>query len=212
MHSQTSSSSESSRSGSPDTRATTPPSILENSYLPQNYVYLASTAILIPTLCTLFDKYTSSARMGLIIDHSPNPTFPTQGDWVKKSLPSQPALEYSVSSAYLAPISSVCQLEPILLKNSLFSFTRLTFPFLLTLFKQISTAFSPSLAYVRFSRYLWPSLVPSMFSKSHLSCTCLFHAPSAVALLLLRKAHLAIFRPSRNGEYCGHHGISSLFR
>jgi hypothetical protein len=53
--------------------------------------------------------------MGLIVDHSPNPTFPTHGDWVKQSLPSQPALEYYISSAYLAPSSSVCQLRPIIL-------------------------------------------------------------------------------------------------
>ena len=115
MHSQSPPSSESSRSGSPDTRATTPSFASEKYYLPQKYVYLASTALSLPVLSTLFDRYASFDRMGLIVDHSPNPTFPTEGDWVKQSLPCQPPLEYSVSSAYIASTPSVCQLGLLIL-------------------------------------------------------------------------------------------------
>ena len=128
MHSQTPSSSSSSRSGSPDTRATTPSSAVEKSFLPQNYVYLASTALLLPNLCTIFDKYTSSGRMGLIVDHGPSPTFPTQGDWVKQSIPSQPAFEYYISSSYLPPTSSVCKLRPIILAAAHFLVLQGQFP------------------------------------------------------------------------------------
>lgn len=41
--------------------------------------------------------------MGLIVDHSPNPAFPAQGEWVKEALP---ASEYSISSAYMVSTSS----------------------------------------------------------------------------------------------------------
>ena len=213
MRSQTPSSSESSRSGSPDTRATTPSSTLEKSYLSKNFVYLASTALCLSTLQTLFARHASSGRMGLIVDHNPNATFPTQGDWVKQSLPSQPALEYSTSPAYPVLTSSVCQLGPIIFGSNLcYSFIRLIFPSLLTLFKHTSTIFSLSLASVQFFRLLWRSLALSMSSKGHLSSTRLFRTPPPAALLPLRGAHLATFLPSRNGKYCGHHGISSLFR
>ena len=97
-------------------------------------------------------------------------------------------------------------------RNSFTSFTRLTVPSLLTLFKPISTMYSPSLASVRFFRLLWPGPAPSMSSKSHLSCSRLFRTPASAALPLRPMAPLATFLPRRNGRYCGLHGISSLFR
>ena len=128
MRSQTSSSSESSRSGSPDTRATTPSSTLEKSYLPHNYVYLASTVLSLPTLSALFEMHASSGRMGLIVDNRPSPTFSTQDDWVKQPLPSHSVLEYYTSSTYLAPTLFVCQLGPIILATTQFLFYKANCP------------------------------------------------------------------------------------
>jgi len=96
--------------------------------------------------------------------------------------------------------------------NSFTSFTRLTIPSLLTLFKPISTMYSPLLVSVRFFRLLWPGPAPSMSSKSHLSCSRLSRTPSPAALPLRLMAPLATFLPLRNGRSCGLHGISSLFR
>jgi len=113
--------SESDRSASPDTRATTPSSTLEKSHFPENYLYLAITALSPSTISTLFDKYASCDRLGLIVDHSPNPVFPTQDGWVKQSLSSQPV--HFISSTYLAPVTqSVCQPRIHTFRSDSFSF------------------------------------------------------------------------------------------
>lgn len=112
MHSQLqhispSSSAASSRSGSPDTRATTPSSHSESEYLPASHVYLFGTLPNPEALKAIFSKHASSERMSLIIEDSAEPVFlgPAPQEWAKECLPG--STKYYVSSSYQPVISSV---------------------------------------------------------------------------------------------------------
>ena len=85
--------SESSRSSSPDTGATTPSSVLGNSTilsLSSIYVYFVGASFTASTLEETFKKHASDNRMGVIIDQNPvdrdNPFFSCKGEWMPLSL------------------------------------------------------------------------------------------------------------------------------
>ena len=82
--------SESSRSSSPGTGATTPSSVLGSSSilsLPSAYVYFFGTSFAASTLEETFKKHASDNRMGVIIDqNSDNQLFSCKGGWIPLSL------------------------------------------------------------------------------------------------------------------------------
>jgi hypothetical protein len=94
MYSPTSSAaSESSRSTSPDTGATTPCSVLGGSSilsLPSIYVYFVGTSFTASNLEETFKKHASDNRMGVIIDQNSvdrdNQSFSCKGEWMPLSL------------------------------------------------------------------------------------------------------------------------------
>ena len=84
--------SESSRSTSPDTGATTPCSVLGVSLilsLPSIYVYFFGTSFTASTLEETFKKHASDSRMGVIIDQNSvdrdNQSFSCKGEWMPLS-------------------------------------------------------------------------------------------------------------------------------
>ena len=89
----TSAASESSRSTSPDTGATTPCSVLGGSSilsLPCAYVYFNDTSFTASILEETFKKHASDNRMGVIIDQNSvdrdNQSFSCKGEWIPLSL------------------------------------------------------------------------------------------------------------------------------
>jgi hypothetical protein len=85
--------SESSRSTSPDTGATTPCSVLGGSSilsLPSIYVYFVGTSFTASTLEVTFKKHASDNCMGVIIDQNSvdrdNNSFSCKGEWMPLSL------------------------------------------------------------------------------------------------------------------------------
>ncbi|KAF8895713.1 C-type lectin protein [Gymnopilus junonius] len=106
MHSHSSSSAESSRSDSPDTRATTPSSHSDSDCLPVSHVYLSGTLPCPGGLKAIFSKHASFDRMGLIVEESDAPAFlgsAPDGQWAKHALNCSKA--YYVSSTYRPAVS-----------------------------------------------------------------------------------------------------------
>jgi hypothetical protein len=84
--------SESSRSSSPDTGATTPTSVSGSSSilsLPSTYVYFVGTSFTASTLEETFKKHASENLMGVIIDQNSvdrhNQLFSCKGEWIPLS-------------------------------------------------------------------------------------------------------------------------------
>jgi len=84
---------DSSRSGSPDTRATTPSSVLGVSSilsLPSIYVYFVGASFTAASLEETFKEHACENRMGIIIDQNSvdqvNKTFICKGEWMPFSL------------------------------------------------------------------------------------------------------------------------------
>jgi hypothetical protein len=108
MQASSSSSSESSRSGSPFSRATTP-----SSHIAATYVYVHSDVLTPSALETLFERHASCDCMGLIIDHASSSDRSSfvyaagEDEWVKTISDTQD-IEYLTSSTYQAPAASNC--------------------------------------------------------------------------------------------------------
>ena len=83
--------SESSRSSSPDTGATTPSSVLGGSSisLPSIYVYFVGSSFTTSALEETFKKHASDDRMGVVIDQNSvdrdNQFFTCKGEWIPLS-------------------------------------------------------------------------------------------------------------------------------
>ncbi|KDR75270.1 hypothetical protein GALMADRAFT_249266 [Galerina marginata CBS 339.88] len=105
------SSSDSSRSGSPDTRATTPSVHSEGE---TTYAYLpGAVSTKANALQAIFSKHASSGRLGVVLDHTDQPAFLdsiSKEEWSKESLPNAP--EYFVSSTYQPPVHPTNTLIP----------------------------------------------------------------------------------------------------
>ncbi|KAF8198039.1 DUF323 domain-containing protein [Pholiota molesta] len=103
MQASSSSSSESSRSGSPFSRATTP-----SSHIAATYVYVHSDVLTPSALETLFERHASCDCMGLIIDNASSSDRSSfvyaagEDEWVKTISDTQD-IEYLTSSTYQAP-------------------------------------------------------------------------------------------------------------
>ncbi|KAJ3484867.1 hypothetical protein NLJ89_g11947 [Agrocybe chaxingu] len=113
MHYSSSSSDGSSRSGSPDTRATTPPASSEccNSHFPASYIRILASLPSSSTLEALFEKHASCGRLGLVIDDDAQFANDVgQKEWTKVADP----VEHCVSKSY-TPIGS----QPILTTDSI---------------------------------------------------------------------------------------------
>lgn len=120
---------DSSRSSSPDTRATTPSSVSgvsSISFLSSIYVYFVSTSFTTSSLEETFKKHASDYRMGVIIDKNPvdsvNQTFSCKGEWIPLSLPShgnEPIVGYFISTV----LTLEDQAHPVgfILPNNLFA-------------------------------------------------------------------------------------------
>lgn len=108
MQASSSSSSESSRSGSPFSRATTP-----SSHIAATYVYVHSDALTPLALEALFERHASCDCLGLIIDHASSFDCSSfvyvagEDEWVKTISDAQD-VEYFTSSTYQAPATSDC--------------------------------------------------------------------------------------------------------
>lgn len=114
MHSteiaQSSSASDSSRSGSPDTRATTPSSdCQEHPYLPVSYACFEGDSLTPNALKAVFSKHSSNNRLGLILVPCPSDI---PGEWTHQRFGS---IEYFVSSSYVPTESEVvcCQVPDL---------------------------------------------------------------------------------------------------
>ena len=99
-------SADSSRSGSPDTRATTPSSSTErvqHTYLPLSFVRISGMMISCEAIQTLFKRHAISNRIGLIVENeSVNGTSFVEEQWGTQEL-QLPAVSYMVSSSYSLP-------------------------------------------------------------------------------------------------------------
>lgn len=106
-----SSSADSSRSGSPDTRATTPSSssdCLEHSYLPGSYACIPGGSLSVTAVEELFKKHAAMNRLGLIVGQDFMDAA-VQGEWTKQGVDTT---EYFVSTTYAPPDSqTVCYLD-----------------------------------------------------------------------------------------------------
>jgi hypothetical protein len=146
-------SSESSRSTSPDTGATTPCSVLGGSSilsLPSIYVYFVGTSFTASTLEETFKKHASDDRMGVIIDqNSVHNSFSCKGGWMPLSLSygnGGSTLNYFISTSvnledHVLPVCLIYHVtclpppDPCLFYRPLPSYTR-------TLHEQIKKTFS----------------------------------------------------------------------
>ncbi|KAF8160867.1 C-type lectin protein [Crassisporium funariophilum] len=121
------SSSGSSRSGSPDTRATTPSSISDiscASYLFNTYAYLPSASLTPSTLTAIFNQHSSGSCMGFIIDRksancrngSGILSFNSNAKWTAHSLTHRFgfAVNYFISTTCISPDSQVISSSAII--------------------------------------------------------------------------------------------------
>ncbi|KAF9528475.1 DUF323 domain-containing protein [Crepidotus variabilis] len=104
VRSTSSSASDSSRAGSPDTRATTPSSdCQEHTYLPTSYAHLRGDSLTVATLVAILSKHSSSNRIGLIIGDS-FMNHAVQDEWTSHC---EGSSEYFVSSSYMPTESQI---------------------------------------------------------------------------------------------------------
>ena len=149
--------SESSRSSSPDTGATTPSSVLGNSSilsLPSTYVYFVGTSFTASTLEEIFKKHASDNRMGVIIDQNSvdrdNQSFSCKGEWMPLSSShgnGESTLNYFISNTvtledHVLPVGLIYHLTCCILPPDLCLFHRPQPSYTRILHEQIKKIFS----------------------------------------------------------------------
>ncbi|PPQ95348.1 hypothetical protein CVT26_008192, partial [Gymnopilus dilepis] len=105
-----SSSAGSSRSGSPDTRATTPSLHSDSDAAPASHVYLFDALPDAEGMRAIWAKHASSDRLGVIIEDGDQPTFldsASKEEWSKQTLSG--GGEYYISATYQPAISSATE-------------------------------------------------------------------------------------------------------